>query len=157
MKSHPLTSEHALTFILGGKSTFTIKSTRTGKHFTYKVNAPRANDKDTSTIFWVRMLNGSDNEGNYGYIGFIKNNGQGWDFYHGGGKAFAGKDAPGVVAISYTFNNFVSLCKQHPEIEIWHEGKCCRCGRTLTVPESIESGIGPECIKIKARKNALAI
>lgn len=24
-------------------------------------------------------------------------------------------------------------------------GRCCRCNRTLTVPESIEAGIGPEC------------
>jgi hypothetical protein len=29
-----------------------------------------------------------------------------------------------------------------------HEGKCGRCGRLLTVPSSIESGIGPECSKI---------
>ena len=26
-----------------------------------------------------------------------------------------------------------------------HEGRCGRCGRKLTVPESIESGFGPEC------------
>jgi len=26
-----------------------------------------------------------------------------------------------------------------------HEGKCGRCGRKLTVPLSIETGIGPEC------------
>jgi hypothetical protein len=32
-------------------------------------------------------------------------------------------------------------------LEIWHEGSCLRCGRKLTVPESIESGYGPECIK----------
>jgi hypothetical protein len=31
--------------------------------------------------------------------------------------------------------------------KIQHEGKCCRCGRTLTTPESIERGIGPECVK----------
>jgi len=26
-----------------------------------------------------------------------------------------------------------------------HEGRCARCGRKLTVPESIDSGLGPEC------------
>src|SRR5882672_9405186 len=31
-------------------------------------------------------------------------------------------------------------------IEIWHSGSCGRCGRTLTVPESVLSGFGPECI-----------
>ena len=32
-------------------------------------------------------------------------------------------------------------------LEVWHEGRCGRCNRALTVPESIASGIGPECAK----------
>ena len=28
---------------------------------------------------------------------------------------------------------------------IFHMGRCGRCGRALTVPSSIESGLGPEC------------
>jgi hypothetical protein len=32
--------------------------------------------------------------------------------------------------------------------EFRHEGRCGRCGRTLTVPESIDSGFGPECINL---------
>src|ERR1019366_4832357 len=35
-------------------------------------------------------------------------------------------------------------------LEVWHEGKCGRCGRKLTVPESIERGIGPECERLMA-------
>lgn len=36
----------------------------------------------------------------------------------------------------------------HPEapgLQIFHEGRCGRCGRVLTVPESVETGFGPEC------------
>lgn len=29
--------------------------------------------------------------------------------------------------------------------DIRHEGKCGRCGRALTRPESIDTGLGPEC------------
>lgn len=29
--------------------------------------------------------------------------------------------------------------------EIYHMGRCCRCGKALTVPSSIESGLGPVC------------
>ena len=29
--------------------------------------------------------------------------------------------------------------------EFWHEGRCAACARRLTVPESIERGLGPEC------------
>jgi len=32
-------------------------------------------------------------------------------------------------------------------VKIFHEGKCCRCGRRLTTPTSVQNGIGPECIK----------
>lgn len=31
-------------------------------------------------------------------------------------------------------------------VEFWHQGTCARCGRSLTVPESIASGLGPECL-----------
>ena len=30
-------------------------------------------------------------------------------------------------------------------VEVWHEGRCCRCARRLTVPESIILGLGPAC------------
>lgn len=30
---------------------------------------------------------------------------------------------------------------------IYNEGKCVRCGRTLTTPESVSMSIGPECAK----------
>ncbi|MGQ4872128.1 MAG: DUF6011 domain-containing protein, partial [Candidatus Thorarchaeota archaeon] len=57
-------------------------------------------------------------------------------------------------------NHLANKCREHrsrlcngctsvynvalPEkVRIWHEGKCGRCGRRLTVPESIESGYGP--------------
>lgn len=29
--------------------------------------------------------------------------------------------------------------------KVHHEGRCGKCGRRLTVPESIETGLGPEC------------
>ncbi len=37
---------------------------------------------------------------------------------------------------------------QHPlpqNIEVWHEGSCCYCAKRLTVPASIELGMGPDC------------
>jgi hypothetical protein len=30
-------------------------------------------------------------------------------------------------------------------IEVWHEGACCYCAKRLTVPASIELGMGPDC------------
>jgi hypothetical protein len=38
-----------------------------------------------------------------------------------------------------------------PLIEIWHQGRCGKCGKVLTVPKSIESGFGPECSKSRSK------
>lgn len=32
-----------------------------------------------------------------------------------------------------------------PNVEVWHEGGCCHCAHKLTVPASIELGLGPDC------------
>jgi hypothetical protein len=30
-------------------------------------------------------------------------------------------------------------------VEVHHNGHCARCGRMLTVPESLYTGFGPDC------------
>jgi hypothetical protein len=45
----------------------------------------------------------------------------------------------------------------YPDAEVMHVGKCCKCRRLLTTPESIQRGIGPECSGEKRKKkNSLA-
>ena len=66
--------------------------------------------------------------------------------YRHGRKSHITKDAQSVKVFDYVINKLKS--QTLPEfIEVWHEGKCGKCGRTLTVPSSIATGIGPECIK----------
>jgi len=31
-------------------------------------------------------------------------------------------------------------------LNFFHEGKCGKCGRKLTTPESIKNGFGPTCL-----------
>lgn len=57
------------------------------------------------------------------------------------------------------YKTFVWLLKnlerleEFPKLTIYHEGRCCKCGMPLTVPESIDSGIGPECKKTMYAKS----
>jgi hypothetical protein len=40
------------------------------------------------------------------------------------------------------------MLEKHPlpgSVDVLHSGRCGRCGRTLTTPDSIERGLGPEC------------
>ena len=82
-----------------------------------------------------------DNWSNYAYIGLLTQAGLRLT-----AKSNASEDAPSVKAFRYAWNALVNGVIPGT-LEIWHEGSCGRCGRTLTVPESIASGIGPECAK----------
>lgn len=147
MNSHKLKPEELLKFILGGKATFTIKNTTNGNRFTYKVTIPKDTTPELAGIYFVKLMCGPDNESMYKYIGYIRKNTFATQFVYGH-KSKISKDAPGVVAFEFVFNKIVAPHRTSNTLEIWHEGKCGRCGRKLTVPESIESGFGPECIKI---------
>jgi Family of unknown function (DUF6011) len=63
---------------------------------------------------------------------------------HGGQKSRVGREAPSAKAFDWAWR---ALTKgtMPANLEVWHEGRCGRCGRKLTVPESIARGIGPEC------------
>ena len=137
MTSHELNREDALNYILAGNATFTVKNTETGNRFTFKIRKPKK-----CTVHFVSVMTGPDNESSYTYLGTIFNS---KDYYHGK-KSKIKPDAQSAKVFSYIFNKLKanSLPEQ---VSVFHSGSCGKCGRKLTVPESIISGIGPECAK----------
>lgn len=129
------TVETARQFINGGNATFTLRSRRTGTRFTYRVR--RSED---GNIQFVSVLTGADNESSYSYLGYIRRD----VYFHGGNKARLAVAAPSNVAFTWVWKKLVQGILPD-ELEIWHEGRCGRCNRKLTVPESISTGFGPEC------------
>jgi hypothetical protein len=134
---HDQKLDKPLEFIKAGKAIFTIMNTKTGNRFTYKVKKVK-----NKKLWFVSVLNGPDNYSNYSYIGAIF----GDDFRHTKSSK-VNKDAVSFQAFAWTLKQLQQGTL--PEVvTIHHEGRCGRCGRRLTVPESIESGYGPECIKL---------
>ena len=124
-------------FIKAGKAIFTLENENSGNRFTYKVK--KLKDKD---IWFVSVLNGPDNYHNYNYLGCIF----GQDF-RSTKKSKIGQDALSFKAFKW-LNSMLNVTAPLPEgINIYHEGRCGRCGKRLTVPSSIMSGFGPECVK----------
>lgn len=124
-------------FILAGNATFTILNSETGNRFTFKVAQPTNNHPH-----FVRVMTGPDNENNFSFLGtiFDKKN------YRHGERSTVNQAAQSAKVFSWAWPQI--LAHSLPEqIEIHHQGSCGRCGRKLTVPESILSGFGPECIK----------
>lgn len=129
-------------FILAGNATITLRSVATGMRWTFRIRKPD-DFKGDRPIWFVSVLKGEDNENDYGYIGQIR--GQAMPHYERGRKCW-----PSFFNASDGFMWFSRWLFERdvvpPSVEVWHEGRCGRCNRKLTVPESIESGFGPECI-----------
>jgi hypothetical protein len=146
-----MTTEHkfetpaeVIAFMFAGNATFTFRSQKTGTRFTYKVSLAdkrNENDPNEKPAFFVNVLSGPDNTSDYTYIGMI----------HGAtfGVTKASRhmaNAPSVKTFEWALTTFFKNVTTMPaQMEVWHVGRCGRCGRPLTVPESVASGIGPDC------------
>ena len=136
------TPEAARAFMLGGNATVTLVSTKTGTRFTYKI---RGNDEG---VFFISLLNGPDNEKDYKYLGRLDASGKLWIGRRVPKPGDIGPGAPASLAFAYAWGR-VEAGIMRDSLEIWHEGRCGRCNRKLTVPASIQSGFGPECVKME--------
>ena len=136
---HFATIADAKQFASAGNATITLESLKSGSHFTYKVREKESTSPNGGTVHFVSLLSGADNENDYRYLGLIR---EGRFVLTKNSKV--GIDAPSFKAFNY-FWNFDHGDVIPPQLVIRHEGRCGRCGRTLTVPSSIDLGIGPEC------------
>jgi hypothetical protein len=147
----------SLAFVLAGRATLTLEDVLTGQRFTYNVKQkvdkgyapdPKHPGKQVYTIikrhdFWfVSVQSGAVGASAAHYLGVIDPKG-----FRTTAKT---KGQPGVTAD--TINVFGDMLRdlkagldRGHQLKIWHCGKCGRCGRTLTVPSSILTGIGPDC------------
>lgn len=151
-KGQLTTATAATAFTLAGNATITLVSKRTGTRFTYKVRRPKSErGQPPSTVYFVSVLSGPDNEQDFAYLGMIRTVKvpmKTVGFHHGGHKAKVKPGAPSAMAFAWYWGKLVTQGVLPEELEVWHEGRCGRCGRKLTVPNSIASGFGPDCIDL---------
>lgn len=145
-EGHIMTDLEAISrFVLAGRAHMTLQSLKTDKHFTYRIK--QAIDKKTNEpadVFFVSLLRtGTADGGNFDYVGLIDEQ---RGFRLTKNSKFP-ENAKPVLAWRY-FWSHLRQEKHAPNLLVFHEGRCGRCGRTLTHPESITIGIGPECASI---------
>jgi hypothetical protein len=149
MHSHQMISaDDVREFALAGNARLTLVSKRTGTRFTYRIRRPSP-DKP----HFVALLTQPDNENGYTFLGtiFLPETGVEYATYRHGRNSSIAVDAEGARAFEWFFKN-LRVNRLSDQLEVWHEGRCGRCGRPLTVPESIINGLGPECIKRVERR-----
>lgn len=148
-----LTDRNAiLQFVKAGNATLTVVSKATGTRFTFQFQQPKHPTPGRTAPTFCKVLVGPDNKSNYIYVGTMwpestpaPNEAQ---VYRHDSKSRIGKDAPSVKALIWFITS--ALHPSSPlaleKCEVWHEGRCGRCGAKLTVPASVSQGYGPECI-----------
>jgi hypothetical protein len=135
-----LGAKEALAYIFAGNSTVTFQSAKTSKWITYRIRKAKNNRH-----FAVSVLTGSDNRknDNYTYIGYV-------DIFE---KSSFWPQRPRPrnvredVLSAFSWSLKALDLGGSESLRVYHEGRCGRCGRKLTTPQSILSGFGSECIK----------
>jgi len=125
-------------FVFAGRAIFTIVSGRTGTRYTFRVSA----SKKYPGTHRVDLLAGPSNTSDFSYAGYVEADRR---TYKAPRRA-----CDAVKALQWLFH-FLAVGDDAwsrvvaGQTEVWHEGRCGRCGRRLTVPQSIATGLGPEC------------
>lgn len=125
----------ARAFILAGKATFTLEGRES--RYTFRVNK-----SDDGAVHFISMLTGPDNTADYTYLGLLM--ADTGAVYLTRASHYTPKSTPvkalrWALAIIWKGNDLPAPAR------LMHIGRCGRCGRALTVPSSIDAGIGPEC------------
>jgi hypothetical protein len=98
--------------------------------------------KDTTDTFWVNLRTGGEHK--WRFFAVLKRDGT---IHHGKKNPACHHSDLEAVAFRWFINNLMAKSAKLAQVEFWHEGYCGRCGRELTVPESIERGLGPQCAR----------
>jgi len=151
-KSHNLDSASFRTFLFQGKAFFTMHNIEKDTHITFRVQTlkrKRGQPEDTRYFdVYVKALN-DKYQGNR-YIGRIDRKSKSFKPY-----GYVERDHVGIQTIEWIIRNWANLEEWEKEgkLAIYHLGSCCKCGLPLTVPESIQNGIGPQCMKYREGKS----
>jgi hypothetical protein len=128
----------AKAFVMAGDAVFTLASVATGRRYTYRM-AQAEPQADKAAMWFVQLLTGPDNTDDYTYLGIVV----GGEFKTTKKSKMTADSLP-CLAIAWTIRR-LAAGKGLDQVEVWHAGRCGRCGRRLTVPESVATGLGPDC------------
>lgn len=140
-------------YLLAGRAVITLRSKTTGEHRTLRIGRKRERvdqpQLGADDPLFFRAVYAPEDAREDKYLGCVT--GRGWFTTK---NAATAANAAEYVRVAKWVGQHVAagqLDKVLEQAEVWHEGVCGRCGRRLTVPESIETGFGPEC---NARRQA---
>jgi len=128
-------------YVYGGKGRFRLKSLRSEKQFTYKISPMSKHNKNYDEYtFYVSLVV----PGGTTFMGVLKSEENKYIHAKRSTLAYDSSEAKGFRWLLEQFEKEDDF----PEMmEFYHMGICSCCAKTLTIPESIQLGIGPVCFE----------
>ncbi len=133
-----------------GGAIMTLKRASTGARITYRITKCKPKDgQEAGQAPWlVEVLTGSSITTDYTTLGYLwKQDGLGCTRYVRPQWSPIGEDAPSAKAMKW-LRDRVEYGRELPaDVEVWSDGRCSKCRKLLSVPESVAAGMGPDCRK----------
>lgn len=126
-------NQYIRAFLLGGNCECIIENVESGNRYLYKIQVA----KDNPNMFFIKSLTGMGDI----YAGFLTVK-DGEYIYAQGKKGQITDEDKRIKALLYVLSHAETL---RPTILVQHVGRCSKCNRKLTNPESMNRGMGPEC------------
>ena len=140
-----ISQDKALQFMTAGKAEFVLHSTKTNQDFKFSLTRQETKDKEDKEkyIYFLNYLHGHDKT----YAGVVWFKDETQEFIFSTGKN--GKMSPNALEIRSLIFVMNKLYREETVqyLDVFHVGKCGKCGKKLTTPESILTGLGPTCSK----------
>lgn len=128
-------------YFTAGLATFTVSNDVTGERYTYRVEKREAK-APYPEMYFISYLTGSDNDTDYSCLGVLDPKTLRARLT---AKSKLAADSKPFKVLNWALG-LVAERKDLPEgYAIRHDSYCSRCRRHLTVPESIDTGLGPDC------------
>lgn len=119
---------------------YTIQSRTTGEHRTFLIRTQASDAEFAPGLRLLALLTGPNNEEDYKAFAFVEDDGiHVWNSMRGEGLWEKYAEMIWSLALDAGFSPWAK------NYSIMEEGRCLRCNRLLTTPESVSSGIGPVC------------
>ena len=130
----PETAPDSVSPVLTHNGMLTIENTKTGQHRTFRIKTQKPDASFAPGERIVSLLIGPDNEDDYFQFGFVKLD-----------RIIVWKKSRGTIYDTYAKMLMRPVHYKNKGCTYRFDTRCRMCNRTLTVPTSIDSGIGPKC------------
>ncbi len=143
--THKLATANVVDYLIAGRSVVTVLNTRTEGRHTYRITAPgkTAAERAKAEILFVSVLTGPENTSHYTYIGILVR--RSGEFKLTAKSRFPRSDKR-VAGFTWLMHQALrNRLDRFPHVEVRHHNHCGKCARLLTVPESIDTGLGKIC------------